>query len=88
MSDNRKTFEERLAMVEQIATHLESGQLGLEEAIHQFETGMKCLGELEKELGDARQRLTMIRTDAAGNVSEVQVSESERGVEEVEDLPF
>ena len=88
MSENRKTFEERLAMVEQIAANLESGQLGLEEAIHQFEAGMKYLGDLEKELGDARQRLTMIRTDAAGNVSEVRVTESERGVQEVDDLPF
>ena len=44
--------------------------------------------QLEKELGDARQRLTMIQKGADGPI-EVKAQEVERGVEvDPEDLPF
>ena len=35
--EEKKTFEESLAQLEEIATKLESGNLGLEEAIKEFE---------------------------------------------------
>ncbi len=84
------SFEERLAAIEKIAGELENGQLGLEASLQQYETGMKWLGELEKELNQARQRLTMIRKDQTGNMTEIPVRENERGVEPVtgDDLPF
>lgn|GEM_PF-2322113 len=91
---NSKTFEERLTEIENMAARLESGQLGLEESLRQYELGMKGLMELEKELGDARQRLTMVRSKKDGTVEEVPVLSSEKGIQEapaeekVIDLPW
>ena len=43
--EEKKTFEESLAQLEEIATKLESGNLGLEEAIKEFEKGIKLSKE-------------------------------------------
>ena len=60
------TFEERLAEVETIAAQLEEGKLGLEESMKKYEQGVQMLTALEKELGSAKQRLSMIQKDASG----------------------
>ncbi len=78
--DKTPTFEERLAQVESIASQLEGGQLGLEEAMKKYEQGIQLLSELENELGSARQRLTMIQKDASGKPAEVPAVEVEKGV--------
>lgn len=74
------SFEERLAQVESIAAQLEGGQLGLEESMKKYELGIQMLNSLEKELGSARQKLTMIQKDASGMPSEVPAMEVEKGV--------
>ena len=47
---NSKTVEERLTEIENMAARLESGQLGLEESLRQYELGMKGLMELVRRL--------------------------------------
>ena len=78
--DKTPTFEERLAQVESIASQLEDGQLGLEEAMKKYEQGIQLLSALENELGSARQRLTMIQKGASGKPAEVPAIEVEKGV--------
>ena len=48
-----KTFEENLKELEDIATNLESGDLGLDEAIKEFEKGIKLSKECSNKLDEA-----------------------------------
>ncbi|MDO5143224.1 MAG: exodeoxyribonuclease VII small subunit [bacterium] len=67
----KPTFEEQLTRVEQLITRMESGDLSLEESVQQYENGIRLLSALEKELGDAVQRLTVIRQGTDGKDTEV-----------------
>lgn len=64
------TFEERLEAANSIVAMLESGKLPLEEAVRKYEQGLRLLKELEKELNETEQRLTVLREDMNGNLSE------------------
>ena len=46
---NKKTFEDNLKELEEVATKLEAGNLGLDEAIEEFEKGMKLSKECTKK---------------------------------------
>lgn len=52
---NKKTFEDNLKELEEIATKLETGNLGLDEAIEEFEKGMKLSKECTKKLDEAEK---------------------------------
>lgn len=73
----KQTFEERLAQVEALITDMESGSLGLEDALKRYEEGMAALTALEKELQSAQQRLTVLRTAADGSDEEVPLEVEE-----------
>lgn len=55
-----KTFEENLADLEGIVTQLERGDVPLEEALAQFQTGVKISQNLQKTLTEAEKTLTKI----------------------------
>lgn len=71
------TFEERLEQVEALISGMESGALGLEEALKRYEEGMEALSALEKELQTAQQRLTVLRTAADGTDEELPLEVEE-----------
>lgn len=73
----KPTFEERLAQVEALIAEMESGALGLEEAMKRYEEGMNALTTLEKELQTAQQRLTVLRTAADGTDEELPLEVEE-----------
>lgn len=73
----KPTFEERLAQVEALIAEMESGALGLEEAMKRYEEGMNALTALEKELQTAQQRLTVLRTAADGTDEELPLEVEE-----------
>ncbi len=73
----KQTFEERLAQVEALISDMESGNLGLEDALKRYEEGMAALTALEKELQSAQQRLTVLRTAADGSDEEVPLEVEE-----------
>ena len=52
-----KKFEENLADLEAIVQKLESGQVPLEEAISEFQKGMKLSKELQETLDQAEKTL-------------------------------
>ena len=56
VEENGKTFEDSLNELEKIATNLENGELGLEEAIKEFEKGMKLSKECTEKLDDAEKK--------------------------------
>ena len=66
MSTAKPTFEEQLNQLEQIVNHLEQGDVPLEEALDQFQTGMKLSKHLQDTLENAEKTLTHV-VDDQGN---------------------
>lgn len=57
---NEATFEEHLAELESIVRKLESGDVPLEDAIAEFQKGIKLSEGLKKTLNEAEQTLVKI----------------------------
>ena len=55
------SFEERLQQVQEITGRIESGALPLEDAVKEYERGMRMLGELDSELSDMNRRVTVLQ---------------------------
>ena len=55
-----KKFEENLADLEAIVQKLESGQVPLEEAISEFQKGMKLAKDLQETLDQAEKTLVKV----------------------------
>lgn len=55
-----KSFEERLARLEQVAERLKDGKIPLEEAIALFEEGSKLAKSLEKELARLERKVQVL----------------------------
>lgn len=68
MSD--KSFEESLAKLEKIATEIEKGDLGLEQAISEFEKGIKLSKECSEKLDDAEKRINILVKNENGEMTE------------------
>jgi exodeoxyribonuclease VII small subunit len=60
------TFEQALARLDDVVTRLESGDVGLEEAVTLFEQGQALLAVCRERLDLAQQRITEL-TSAAGS---------------------
>lgn len=69
MEDN-KTFEESLNELEQIASNLESGNLGLDEAIKEFEKGIKLSKECSQKLDEAEKKINILVQGEDGELKE------------------
>ncbi|GBG97126.1 exodeoxyribonuclease VII small subunit [Lactococcus termiticola] len=54
------TFEENLSELDSIVKKLESGDVALEDAIAEFQKGMKLSDKLKKTLDEAEQTLVKI----------------------------
>lgn len=67
---DKKTFEENLKELEEIAKKLESGNLNLDEAIKEFEKGMNLSKECTKTLDLAEKKINMLLEDENGNIIE------------------
>lgn len=65
-----KTFEDDLKELEEIAKKLEEGNLNLDEAIDEFEKGMKLSKECTKKLDLAEKRINILVQNDEGNLEE------------------
>ena len=59
-----KSFEERLARLEQVAASLKDGKIPLEEAIALFEEGSKLAKTLEKKLARVERKVQVLSGNA------------------------
>jgi exodeoxyribonuclease VII small subunit len=59
--EKKKSFEDQLTGVQEMIGRIESGQLPLEESVREYETGMKTLKALEKELAEINRRITVLQ---------------------------
>ncbi len=65
-----KTFEERLGSVRGMIDAIEGGKLPLEDAVKQYEDGIRVLDRLEAELNEMKRKITVIREGADGSLTE------------------
>src|SRR5437763_11219208 len=54
------TFEQSLAQLEQIVRDLEDAQLGLDEALAKYETGVGLIKRCQAQLQQAEQRILLL----------------------------
>ena len=58
--DKLKDFEKSLQQLEKIVTQMESGELGLEDSLNQFEQGIKLAKNCQDTLTNAEQRVEQL----------------------------
>ncbi|MCI1283801.1 exodeoxyribonuclease VII small subunit [Lacticaseibacillus songhuajiangensis] len=62
MATEKKTFEQELQELETIVSSLERGDVPLEEALAQFQTGVQLAGKLNGTLKNAEEAVTKVMT--------------------------
>lgn len=62
------SFEEALERLEKIVNKLESGDLGLEESLNDFERGIKLSKLCSQTLQEAEEKVEMIIENEAGDL--------------------
>ena len=72
MAIKKNNFEEQLNELQEIVNKLESGNVPLEDALSEFQAGVKLSRELEKKLNDAEQTVAKL-VDKDGNEKNKQV---------------
>ncbi|MFS1522941.1 exodeoxyribonuclease VII small subunit [Microbulbifer sp. 2304DJ12-6] len=60
------TFEESLEALEQLVERLEAGDLPLEEALADFERGVKLTRECQRKLAGAEQKVKLLMEENGG----------------------
>ena len=56
----KATFEEEMAQVEAVLERMEAGGQPIEEALKDYEAGLKLIASMEKELAGMKQRMTVL----------------------------
>lgn len=67
--EKKLSFEKAIEQLEAITDQIESGQIGLEESLKQYEQGMKLIKQCRTILDAAEKRITHLGTDASGGLS-------------------
>ncbi len=65
-----KSFEESLSELESIATKIEKGDLSLEDAMTEFEKGIKLSKECSKKLDEAEKKINILVQKENGEYEE------------------
>ena len=60
MAIKKNNFEEQLNELQEIVNKLESGNVPLEDALSEFQAGVKLSRELEKKLNDSEQTVAKL----------------------------
>ena len=63
MAEKKATFEEQLSQLQQIVSHLEQGNVPLEEALTQYKDGIELARVLQKKLTSAEKTLGSLIDD-------------------------
>lgn len=78
MAKGRFEFEKAMARVENIATAIERGDIGLEESVKQFEEGMALIARCRKVLDEAELKIQRLEKRQDGTLA-VSDAESQDG---------
>lgn len=82
------TFEQALEQLEEIAEKLESGELGLDESIVEYEKGMKLARICHEKIETAEKKIQILQKgeDLSVTQKDIHVTESSGEIEQDEDL--
>ena len=72
-----KSFEEKIAELEEIVNRLESGEAPLDEAVSLFEKGVKLSAECHQTLEKAEQKVKVLTETQTGEVKETNLENVE-----------
>lgn len=86
-SDAPPTFEEAVAMLESIIERIESGEIGLERSIEEYEKGAALLRRCRQILEKAEQRVTELTAPRAGE-KQAGRAEGARSRRPADEAPF
>ena len=75
MTRKKKSFEESMKRLEEIITHLEKGDIPLQEAIALFDEGTQLLAECNAMLDQAEQTVVKLRKGYNGEPEELPFEE-------------
>lgn len=84
----KPAFEDALSELENIAMKLESGELGLDDSIKEFEKGIQLAAFCHKKLEEAERRIEILQKGGTGDVTarEVAVKSDTGEIEEDEEM--
>ena len=71
MSKKKLTFEDSMKRIEEIVSHLEKGDIPLEESISLFEEGASLLKSCDAMLSQAEQKVLQLRKGMNGEPEEL-----------------
>ena len=61
-------FEQAIEQLEALIDQIESGQIGLEDALKHYERGMTLVKQCQQILGTAEKRMAKLTVDADGHL--------------------
>jgi exodeoxyribonuclease VII small subunit len=67
------SFEASLSELEQIVTELEQGDVSLDDALKQFERGIKLVRQSQTKLEQAQQKVSILLNEGDTNLTELKV---------------
>jgi len=70
-TEAQPTFEQALSQLESIVTAIEQGKIGLQEAIAQYERGMKLIQYCRGVLSDAEAKIQQLQLGEDGRLTPV-----------------
>ena len=70
---SKMSFEEALSELEEIVRRIESGEVDLDSAIQAYERGAALKKHCDTKLREAEEKVSKIKLDVNGNVSEKPV---------------
>lgn len=75
MAKKKRTYEENMARMEEIASRLESQSVSLEASIQLYQEGMELALECRKALSEAETKVQQLRQDHLGSFETVPFTE-------------
>ena len=86
-TEETKTFESALEELEEIASELETGELGLDEALGRYEKGVQLSRFCRKKLDEAARKIDILQKQGDEIISKpVKIKDDEGEIEEGEDV--
>ena len=75
MARKKLSFEEAMKRLEEIVSHLEKGDIPLEESIRLFEEGSGLLALCSSQLEEAEQKVSLLRRGDDDEMAEIPFEE-------------